>query len=290
MRPASGRSSRPPARSAPSRPRPATPRERRPGAAPTASPAPPSRRGRRAGPAPPARGERLLEGVLEGVRGVDDGAVRAVAARERREVGGLQVVATTRPGNSRSWCIRIVPYMPLFTIRTTIGSAPARPSRARGRSSGSRRRPRRRPPSAPGAPPSPRPPRARRSPSRRCTARAGVRKRAELVVAVDEAREVAGPLGHDRVVAEAIAEEGDDRPISTRSPAGGDACRSSTKSARAAAVHSAQRAPSIGSSAAASSGEPETMPRSASKTRPSSAGSACTWTIVCAGRGSSSSV
>ena len=125
------------------------------------------------------RVERALERGRELVGALDVLAVRAERPRSAAKSGLTRSVPTTRPGKCRSWCMRIVPYMPLSTTRIddrqlvlhggrellarhqeVAVAGEADHGRARARA------------------PSRRPPPARRSPSRRSSARAGSGSRA----------------------------------------------------------------------------------------------------------------
>ena len=92
----------------------ADPRERRAGSAPRGRRAREQRRGGRA---------RALEGA-------GNSSVRSTSRRGPRRPGPARRSRGWRgrcrrpgPGSARSWCMRIVPYMPLSTTRTTIGSS-----------------------------------------------------------------------------------------------------------------------------------------------------------------------
>ena len=69
-----------------------------------------------------AGSDRAFERRRELGRRFDRLAVAAEGARVGREIGVVQRPSPmTRPGYSRSWCMRIVPYMPLSITMTTIG-------------------------------------------------------------------------------------------------------------------------------------------------------------------------
>ena len=69
-----------------------------------------------------AGGQRLGEGRARTPRWSRRGRRRRRRrGPEPRSPGCASAVPETRPGCSRSWCMRMVPYMPLSTTITTIG-------------------------------------------------------------------------------------------------------------------------------------------------------------------------
>ena len=70
-----------------------------------------------------AGGKRALEGRGELLRALHSLAVTAESLGQNREIRVLEPGGETRPGNSRSWCMRIVPYMPLSSTITMTGQS-----------------------------------------------------------------------------------------------------------------------------------------------------------------------